>query len=221
MMEPLSVEVEVCADAEAVYRKLKERRFEAVMADTDLSGLTESLARVRTLNTAPNLIVVALRGPVDCVGFAASFVMEKPLVASSVARSVRVIHAMMLAERQRYFRHPISAPVLLRFDGNPEYAGTATDLSEGGMAVRCRQPLQASRTGVVRFELPEENTRIEARVRVAWADGEGRAGLRFVAMRPSVRAALRHWRHNNSETVESPRSPVAESGTELGMRAAG
>jgi hypothetical protein len=131
----------------------------------------------------------------------ANFVLQKPLAALSVASTLRVVCTLMFAERQRYFRHPVSLPVVLQLGSDSELKAVATDLSEGGMAVRCARSLEPGRTGTVRFQLSETQPALQARVQVAWTDGEGRCGLRFSDMSRAARSALGRWLQTRTRTL--------------------
>jgi hypothetical protein len=43
------------------------------------------------------------------------------------------------------------------------------------------------------FLLPGTETRIDAKVQVAWADPEGRAGISFVVIAPAICEELQRW----------------------------
>jgi hypothetical protein len=45
----------------------------------------------------------------------------------------------------------------------------------------------------VSFLLPESETVVQAKGRVAWTEAGGRAGLRFVVIDPAVFVQLQHW----------------------------
>jgi diguanylate cyclase (GGDEF)-like protein len=201
MLESLSVDVETCADTAVALEMLPGRRFEAFVVDMDLPGAANSMALARTLNPARNLVVVALGAVAPSAWSGANFVLQKPLVASRIASALRVICTLMSAERQRYFRHSVSLPVVLQFNSDSEFEAMATDLSEGGMAVRCTRSLEPGRVGTVRFQLSKTDAALQARVRVAWTDGEGRCGLRFVDMSRAARSALDRWLQTRTRTL--------------------
>lgn len=218
-LESLQVEVETCAEATTARDLLQQRRFEAILVDTNLPGADDLLSRVRELNSARNLILVALGSPAESARFGINFVLEKPLLPSKVTRTLRVVHTLMAAERQQYYRHPVSSAVVLQLNGEAECEGTATDLSEGGLAVRCAHTLQTGATGSIRLQLPETHTILAAHVQIAWADGEGRAGLRFLEMSRTARSALGRWLREHSENMVTGNSLFAE--TEVRKKAAG
>jgi c-di-GMP-binding flagellar brake protein YcgR len=99
----------------------------------------------------------------------------------------------MVREKRRYFRCPVQFPVTLVLHQGEELKATATNLSEGGMAVHCEGKLAKTAFSKVHFGLPGTRTTMEPKGEVAWADTLGRAGIKFVEVPDSCRQELERW----------------------------
>ncbi len=78
---------------------------------------------------------------------------------------------------------------------------TATNLSEGGMAIHFEGTLTKKAIAKVQFTLPGTNVVMEPKGEVTWADGLGRAGIRFQEVPESSRDQLEKWIMRRLETV--------------------
>jgi c-di-GMP-binding flagellar brake protein YcgR len=123
----------------------------------------------------------------------ANFVLQKPLTPLHAARCFNAALNFMVRERRRYFRHPVDMPVRVSVPPNQEVTATATNLSEGGMAIRTLCKLRQESNAQVRFALPSTNVSLELKCQVAWADGTGHIGLRFVEVPQSSQYELDKW----------------------------
>ena len=61
------------------------------------------------------------------------------------------------------------------------------------MAIRLLGKLQKDSEALFRFTLPGINVPLELRGQVAWADGSGHAGIRFVAVPQTSQHQLEKW----------------------------
>src|SRR5207244_4856923 len=64
-----------------------------------------------------------------------NFVLERPLSAISVGRTLKAAYGLIIRERLRYFRCPISIPAAIREQEAGEIRCQAVNIREGGMAV--------------------------------------------------------------------------------------
>jgi DNA-binding protein Fis len=95
-------------------------------------------------------------------------------------------------EQQRYFRVAVDMPVKLR-SGTKEAEVQCVNLSSSGIAL-CSPELVNFRSAVdLLFELPGGSHPIQAKGKMAWLDSGGKAGFRFVELRPEYRQELEAW----------------------------
>jgi len=70
----------------------------------------------------------------------ANFVLDKPLAAERLTRSLRAAQGLMAHERRRYYRHPVATSVHINFGTETnEHLGTTVNLSEGGFAAKLQK----------------------------------------------------------------------------------
>ncbi len=197
LFESMPVSVDTCGDLDEALHRLQQHRVEAILLDDDLGAVPEFVRKLRQSPGGRRAMVIALGH--GCPQ--ANFTLAKPLSPGAVARSLRVVHGFMLSERRRYFRHPLSTRVVLEFAPGAETVVTATDISEGGMALSCEQALVAGRQADLRFLLPGD-VPLEVRAEVAWTDAAGHAGLRFLSMSEACRSALEKWLTSSARETE-------------------
>jgi transcriptional regulator with AAA-type ATPase domain len=95
-------------------------------------------------------------------------------------------------EQQRYFRVAIDIPVKLR-SGAKEAEVQCVNLSSSGIAL-CSPELVNFRSGVdLSFVLPGSSHPIQVKGKMAWLDSGGKAGFRFLELRPEHRQELEAW----------------------------
>jgi c-di-GMP-binding flagellar brake protein YcgR len=123
----------------------------------------------------------------------ANFVLQKPLTPLHASRCFNAALNFMVRERRRYFRHPVDMPLRISLPQNQEMTATATNLSEGGMAIRVLGKLHKDAQAQFRFTLPGVNISLELKGEVAWADGTGHAGIRFIEVPQSSQYQLDKW----------------------------
>jgi c-di-GMP-binding flagellar brake protein YcgR len=99
----------------------------------------------------------------------------------------------MVRERRRYFRHPLDMPLRIGLPHKQELTATATNLSEGGMAIRVFAKLLKETQAQFRFTLPASSISLELKGEVAWTDGTGKAGIRFIEVPQSSQYQLEKW----------------------------
>jgi len=130
----------------------------------------------------------------------ANFVLQKPVTTAGTLRCFHTALSFMVREKRRYFRCPVEIPVNLFFNQGEELKGTVTNLSEGGMAIRFEGELARDAISKAQFLLPGARARLEPKGEIAWADGRGRAGIKFVEVPDSCREQLERWIMRRIET---------------------
>jgi len=197
-LENLSVNVEVCDAAQSSFARLGSHKFDAVIVDCDdLQGGIDVLKGLRkTQSNSSSVAFAVLNGrhtTQEAFQIGANFVLQKPLTPVHAARCFNAAMSFMMRERRRYFRHPVEVPVRLEMAKGTEVTATATNLSEGGMAIRTLGKLPKDVTLKLQFTLPGSNTSLQLRALVAWADEMGHAGIRFVDVPQTSQYQLDKW----------------------------
>jgi CheY-like chemotaxis protein len=197
-LEKISVDVQVCAGAQLGGDLLAKRKFDAVIIDCDdlhngfelMRGLRQTQSNARSVAFA---VVNGKTTTQEAFQSGANFVLQKPLTPLHAARCFNAALNFMVRERRRYFRHPVDMPLRISLPTNQELTATATNVSEGGMAIRILGKVPKDVRAQFRFTLPGVNITLDLKGEVAWADGTGHAGIRFVEVPQSSQYQLEKW----------------------------
>ena len=197
-LEKISVDIQVCAGSQPRSELLRKRKFDAVIIDCDdLQNGVDLLKSLRqTESNAKSVAFAVLNGKTttqQAFQFGANFVLQKPLTPLHAGRCFNAALNFMVRERCRYFRHPVELPLRLFLPLDQELSATSTNISEGGMAIRTVSKLPKDTQARFRFTLPGITTPMELKGQVAWADGTGHAGIRFVDVPQSAQYQLEKW----------------------------
>jgi DNA-binding response OmpR family regulator len=196
-LEKVSVRVEVCSSAPNGSEVLGKRKFDAVIVDCDdLPGGVDILKTLRTTQSNGSSVAFAvLNGATttqEAFQLGVNFVLQKPLTPLNATRCFNAALNFMVRESRRYFRHPVEIPVRISLPERAELTATATNLSEGGMAIRLTDKLPKGAEVQMRFTLPGSTTSLELRGQLAWAD-VGHAGIKFLEVPQSSQYQLDKW----------------------------
>jgi len=208
-LEKLSIDVEVSAAARSGAEILSSAKFDAVIVDCDdLQGGVDVLRSLRQNNSNKTSVSFAiLNGKTttkQAFEMGANFVLQKPITTAGTLRCFNTAMSLMVREKRRYFRCPIEMPVKLHFGQGEEIKATTTNLSEGGMAIHFEGTMTKKTIAKVQFALPGTNVVMEPKGEIAWADGLGRAGIRFQDVPHSSREQLEKWILRRLESVSGP-----------------
>ncbi len=208
-LEKLSIDVEVSAAARSGAEILSSAKFDAVIVDCDdLQGGVDVLRSLRQNNSNKTSVSFAiLNGKTttkQAFEMGANFVLQKPITTAGTLRCFNTAMSFMVREKRRYFRCPIEMPVKLHFGQGEEIKATTTNLSEGGMAIHFEGTMTKKTIAKVQFALPGTNVVMEPKGEIAWADGLGRAGIRFQDVPDSSREQLEKWILRRLESVSGP-----------------
>jgi DNA-binding response OmpR family regulator len=197
-LEKIAVNIEVCAGSQAGNGALEKRKFDAVIIDCD--DMPEGFDLLRTLrltqSNARSVAFAVVNGKTttqDAFHSGANFVLQKPLTPLHAARCLNAALNFMVRERRRYYRHPLEMPLRISLPQNQEMTATVTNLSEGGMAIRVLGKLLKDAQAQFRFTLPEVGISLELKGQIAWTDGTGHAGIRFIEVPQSSQYQLEKW----------------------------
>lgn len=190
--------------------KLARNKYEALAVDCDsIRGSAGLFMAIRSAPTSHHAVVFAIASPARSRGlnaYGVNFILTSPLNGEWLGRCLRASYGSMMADHRRYFRYPVRIAVAIEFSGR-RFAGAITNLSEGGAGIQVEGLPANAHVLTLDFVLPDSGVRIEASGSVVWADGNGRAGLRFENLLPSKRAHLMQWL--STRFVGSPHSLAA------------
>jgi transcriptional regulator with GAF, ATPase, and Fis domain len=95
-------------------------------------------------------------------------------------------------QQQRYFRVTADIPITLKYEGR-EIEGTTVNLSSGGLAIQTAAEIAHGATLEIAFKLPDTDSVIEGKAKLAWTSPGGLAGLSFEELHPALEDELQQW----------------------------
>jgi CheY-like chemotaxis protein len=203
-LQQFAISAEVCRDAGVALQALDRRHFEAVVVDLNMYQAKEIMERVRFSPSNQTATTFALTsGPASAPGSSSSanFVLERPLSAESLSRSLKAAYGIIMRERRRYYRCPVTIPVTVRNQEGQETPCETINISESGIAIQISSGLKTGTEVAVRFNLPGNQTRFVIQSKVCWGDPSGRTGLQFLNLPVPQKTELQGWLSHRLEEV--------------------
>ncbi|MBV8053116.1 MAG: PilZ domain-containing protein [Acidobacteriaceae bacterium] len=192
-----ALSVEVSFDISTALDRLSRRKFEAVVIDSSAESQVPVLQRIRASASNRTAVTFALTNDRESTARALTdgfgFVLERPLTPDAISHTLRVAYGMIVRERRRYFRCPVSVPVLFSRKAAAESFGRTVNVSESGMALRTATRLEPGWEGSTRFTLPDLLHEMMADCRVCWSRENGEAGLSFLFLPSNLASELQAW----------------------------
>ena len=203
-LQELSISPDVCQEVPTAVGLLNRRKFDAVIVDLQLgeqSGLILDEASISPANQTAVTFVIS-SGDAEWTAFRkrSEFVFERPLSAESIRSTLKPAYGLILRERRRYFRSPVSVPVTILRQSMPEVHCHSVNISEGGMAVSTFVPLLAGEDVQVQFTLPDHERALLAESKICWLKS-GRLGVRFVSLSKECKSELQGWLSGKLEDI--------------------
>jgi len=203
-LQELSISPDVCQEVPTAVGLLNRRKFDAVIVDLQLgeqSGLILDEARISPTNQTAVTFVIS-SGDAEGAAFRkkSEFVFERPLSIQSIRSTLKPAYGLILRERRRYFRCPVSVPVTILRQSMPEVRCHSVNISEGGMAVSTIVPLVTGEDVQVQFTLPDHERALLAESKICWLKS-GRLGVRFVSLSKECKSELQGWLAGKLEDI--------------------
>ena len=193
----LRIDVDVEPQPERAEAKLTNRKVDALIVDYDLRGSERLLSRIQQNSHIPaHLPLVVMSGPrarreLDATG--ALFTFEKPISVEQAVRTLSAARNLILDGRLRYHRQHVEVPVAVNCRPRRRVHAELINLSQGGIGIQASPTLKPREVISVSFRLPGTRTTVKAQGEIAWTDGRGCAGVRFVEMHPRQQRGLQLW----------------------------
>jgi hypothetical protein len=196
-LRELSISPDVCQGETAAIGLLTRRKFDTVIVDLELGEQAGVIVDEVRLSASNRTAVTFAIGGSDVDATAAfrrrtGFVFGRPLSPQSIRNTLRPAYGLILRERRRYFRCPISSPVTIVRRNMPEVRCLSVNISEGGMAVSTSVPLNAEEPVQVQFTIPGHKAPFVAESTICWLKA-GQFGVRFVSLPLERKSELQEW----------------------------
>jgi CheY-like chemotaxis protein len=197
-LQPLAIRAEICGEVFAAARLLDRQKFEAVIVDLRLGEgallVMEQLRFSRANRTAVTFAITAgNEGPTPGIKLDSTFVLPRPLSAAVINQTLRAAYGLVVRERRRYFRCPVTVSAFVRSREPEEFLCQTVNISEGGVAISARTMLDPTLAKAVRFSLPDRSSQIFSKTRVCWSGQGGLVGLEFQSLASAQRSELQEW----------------------------
>ncbi|MGB0033564.1 MAG: EAL domain-containing protein [Candidatus Sulfotelmatobacter sp.] len=196
-LRELSISPDACQDAASAGLLLKSRKFDAVIVDLQLGEQSGHILDEARLSPSNRTAVTFGIGDNDAKVTSAfrkksQFVFERPFSAQSIHKTLKPAYGLILRERRRYFRYPVSIPVIIRSERIQEVWCNSVNISGGGMALSTQVPLLPGESVRVQFTLPDHTVPFFAESTICWSK-TGRLGVRFVSISDEQKSELQVW----------------------------
>jgi DNA-binding response OmpR family regulator len=197
-MRQFAIASESCEDPAVALRLLRSRKYEAVVIDFQFGAIARQLlSELRSSASNRRSVVFALVDHDSEANEAfisgSSFTLAKPVPEDKAVRLLRAAYGMILRERRRYFRCPVSIPAKLYYPDRQPQDVLVVNLSEEGLCIHSSSPISKDEQAFVEFTLPTVEAEISCHTTVCWADSRGRAGLRIESLPGEMKAHLEGW----------------------------
>jgi response regulator RpfG family c-di-GMP phosphodiesterase len=215
ILESFAIKTEVCREMEPTLEAVTHRRLDAVIVDWDGgSDPTRIVRATRKSSPNGNSTIVALvrkQSETHALLVGANFMIHKPASIDYARRCMRAAYGTMLQNRRRAARVSVDIAVVARVAAVGEIQARIRDLSVGGLALQCGQPLPINREVLTQFSLPPSSAMIHATGRVVNANQTGRAGVRFSFVPEEDRNLLESWLAVELAKLEKAEMPTDDA----------
>ena len=191
-----SIRVKVSPSASAAHRDLCTT-YDAVIIDCDdMEEGGKMLENIRKAEVNRKAVVFAVIHGVmtskNAYDLGSNFVLEKPLSADLISRSVQAGKGLIMSDRRRHFRCPVGAVTKLRSGNKAALEGVVLNVSDSGMAVQVDSAQLLTGNIKATFQLPGSDIAVKTDCIIQWASA-GKLGLRFANMEPESQLELHRW----------------------------
>ena len=205
-MQQFAIAAEVCRDAGLALQSLHQRHFEAVVVDLKMYQAAEIIEKIRHCPSNQTATIFALtQGPgsesASVFTARANFVLERPISGESLGRSLKAAYGIIMRERRRYFRCPVTLAVAVRNPEGQETEYETINISESGMAISTPVSEKPAPQVTLGFILPDTHARFVLQAKTCWCDGKGHTGLQFLNPSREQKSELQGWLAHRLEEV--------------------
>ena len=197
ILSNFEIETEVCTELQSALEAVTHRRLDAVIVDwTGGYDPTRVVRAARKSSPNCNSTIVAMvneGSETHALLVGANFMIPKPTNLDYAGRCMRAAYGTMLQQRRRAARVPVDIPVVARVAEVGTVEAQISDLSIGGLALQCSQPLQSDWEVSVMFTLPRTTSLIRVTGKVVNANATGRAGIKFSFIPEEELSVLEDW----------------------------
>jgi CheY-like chemotaxis protein len=215
ILDSFAIQTEVCTDVSVALDAVTHRRLDAVIVDWNVANDPTRVVR-STRKSSPNsnstiVAMVDVGSETHALLVGANFMIYKPVDLEHASRCMRAAYGTMLQERRRAARVSVDIPVTARVSDLGMVEARVSDVSIGGLALHCAQPLQVDREVSLVFSLPGINAAVRVTGKVVNAYTPGRAGIRFSFVPEEDLSVLERWLAGELAKLETAEMPLDQA----------
>lgn len=194
ILNSLHIGVTIQQDVDRAYDKFSRSKIDALILDRDLGGAERLLRELPGNNgSIPFILLSRSAEQHKLPASGATFFFQKPVSVEDAVRTLSATRNLMMNGRVRYHRHEIHVPVAVRYGTRKRITAELTNLSYGGLGIHAPENLNQGTPVSVRFKVPGLDCTVKAEGELAWVDGRGYAGIRFVRIPSTLRQTVQKW----------------------------
>lgn len=214
ILDTFAIKTEVCGELDLALDAVSHRRLDAVIVDwTGVRDPNRVICAARKSSPNSNSTIVSIvdqGSEAHALLAGANFMIHKPMDLDHAGRCMRAAYGTMLQNRRRAARVAVDIPVVVRVIEGQRLEAKISDISIGGLALQCKQPLDLDRKVTALFTLPGTEGLIYLSGVVVNADGKGRAGIRFSFIPDEDLTVLQTWLASELTKLENAEMPVSD-----------
>jgi hypothetical protein len=212
ILNTFAIHTEICADLQLAVETVTHKRLDTVIVDWNGSHDSTRVVRA-TRKSSPNsnstiVAIVGAGAETHALLTGTNFIIHRPTNLDHATRCMRAAYGTMLQERRRAARVPVDIPVVVRVTQLGQLEARISDLSIGGLALQCVQPLQTDWEVSLLFPLPNLNSLIRVSGKIVNGNETGRAGVRFSFIPEEEVGILADWLAGELAKLESAELPT-------------
>lgn len=212
ILENFSIKTETCSELGSAIDAVTQRRLDAIIVDwADAYDPTRIVRSARKSSPNGNSTIVALVNPgseTHALLVGANFMIHKPADIEHAGRCMRAAYGTMLQNRRRAARVPVDIAVNVRVSECGVIRARISDLSIGGIALQCEEPLEVNSEVLTNFVLPNTDQLVQITGKIVNANSAGRAGVRFSFVPEQDQEALEGWLALELSKLEKAEMPA-------------
>jgi ActR/RegA family two-component response regulator len=197
-MQQLALSVEVCNKVPDAMDRVNHSKLEVAVIDFSLGDeATLILQQLRGSPSNRTAVTFAITGNSAETAYAlkagSSFALERPLTFDSIRHTLQAAYGLIVRERRRYFRYPISVPAAARGKGESEVFGKTVNVSERGMSFIGSASLTPGAEVTMQFTVTDPRLAMTAECKVCWTNDRGQSGLSFQLLSSDLSGEWQAW----------------------------
>jgi hypothetical protein len=204
LLDNLSIRTNLCLSSSKAVDQLLSGSADLIIVDWE-DGTAELLQKIQLSSRWQKPTVVAVSEVKRHVP-GAHMVVQKPITAESVTKSLKAAYSRMLYDHRRHSRFPLMTRVKVADVHGRAFEVTVTDIGDGGLGMSTRHEFAVGDVLSFHLLLPGTQRSVHIQARVQWTRQYGTVGCEFLRIPPVDLNILHDWLKSKSRI----KKPVVE-----------